>query len=66
MEICKHHGLPKISGHFCKKCEKDAQKNIKRFNDLLGKVFPKGILLDVDKDGNPKVYRTNEKPLPKQ
>lgn len=51
-ELCKHHGLPKVRGHFCNECEKDLDKVSAKLNQIFS-----GLVIDFGKDGEPKVYR---------
>ena len=51
-ELCKHHNLPKVRGHFCSECKKDLQKT----SDKLNQIFS-GLVIDFGKNGDPKVYR---------
>jgi len=34
-KVCKHHGLPVVSGYFCKKCQED----LDRVNKELTRFF---------------------------
>ena len=58
-ELCKHHKLPKVDGHFCKKCSEDLQKTTDRLNQIFS-----GLVIDMDKDGNPVVYRETKTTSP--
>ncbi len=48
IELCKHHNLPKVAGHFCVKCKED----LDRTSNFLNGMFSR-LVLTSDKNGNP-------------
>ena len=58
-DLCKHHNLPKVRGHFCTECKKDLQKTSDRLNSFFS-----GLVIDFGKNGEPKFTRIKKTSSP--